>query len=125
MCLSFMKQSAKKIIIVSILLLISSFSFADENSNSFNVYTNKDDIGNHFYPSGWMGDGISGESYLSFDDNWTSNCHSGYSCVKVTHTKGPKGWIGDYWQEGNWGTVENAGYELNRATKLTTHHSVN
>lgn len=128
------KQSPKRLINITILLLllsiIPSFSFADENKayeheyevmdkyhNSFDVYTDQDAGGNHFYPSGWMGD----ISSISFDSNWTSNCYSGTGCIKITFTANDSNWAGIYWQEpeNNWGTVLNAGYDISGATKLT------
>ncbi len=139
MCL--FKPLSKKAIVVSVLLLIfnliPSFSLADENkaykhlyevmdkfNRYFNVYSNKDEGGNHFYPSGWMteeGYEDHVKDYLLIDDNWTSDSHSDPTCIKVKyHTVGPK-WAGIYWQypENNWGEVKNVGYDLTGATKLT------
>jgi hypothetical protein len=128
------KQSPKRLINVTILLLllsiIPSFSFADAKKayeheyeamdkfhSSFDVYTNQDEGGNHFYPSGWMGD----ISSISFDSNWTSDSHAGTSCIKITFTAKGNNWAGIYWQEpeNNWGAVPNAGYDISGATKLT------
>ena len=108
--LLFIKQLANKTITIFILplilsLFIPSFSIADEKEayehtyevmdkfhNSFDVYTNQDEGGNHFYPSGWMGD----ISSISFDSNWTSNCYSGTSCIKITFTAKGSNWAGIY-----------------------------
>lgn len=133
-CLLFIKQLVIKAIIISIFFLllsfIPSFSLATENdayehlsevmdkfNNSFDVYTNQDEGGNHFYPSGWMGYIFS----ISIDTNWTSNCYSGTSCIKINFTASGSNWAGIYWQEpeDNWGTVANGGYNLSGATEVT------
>ncbi len=128
----FIKQLLKKTITINILLLsfIPSLSFAGESEafehlyevmdkyhNSFDVYTDQDEGGNHFYPSGWMGDIAS----ISFDSDWTSNCYAGTSCIKIAFTAKTDNWAGIYWQEpeNNWGTVSNGGYDISGATKLT------
>jgi hypothetical protein len=115
--------------IVSI-CLIPSFSLAgvneayqhldtifDKYHNTFNVYTNINEGGNHFYPTGWMGD----YSSLSMNENWVTNCHSSPSCIKITFNATNNNWVAVYWQnpENNWGTTPNAGYDLRGATQLT------
>jgi len=57
-------------------------------------------VGN-FYPSGFMGD-IKG---IELNAQWSDNCHSGPTCVKVKYTPGGMTWAGVYWQypDSNWG----------------------
>jgi len=89
----------------------------DKYHDSFYVYYDNDAGGNHFYPSGWMGDAPS----ITFDSNNIKNIHSGTSCIKITFKSTSNNWAGIYWQEpeNNWGTVKNAGYDLSGATKLS------
>ena len=85
--------------------------------NSFDVYSDQDVGGNHFFASGWMGD----ISAISFGGNWTSSPHSGTSCIKLSFTAEGNNWAGIYWQdpENNWGDNPNGGYDLSGAAKLT------
>jgi len=85
----------------------------------FNVYTDKNARGNHYSPSGWMGD----YSDIAFTDAWKESPHSGMSCIKVTYkpnaSQGAR-WTGMYWQNppNNWGEKK-GGYDLTGAKKLT------
>ncbi len=85
----------------------------------FNVYTDKNASGNHFSPSGWMGD----YSDINFTDAWKENPYSGISCIKVEYkpnsSQGAR-WAGTYWQNppNNWGEKK-GGYDLTGAKKLT------
>lgn len=65
----------------------------------------------YFFPSGWMGDGEYGESYITFTRS--------VEHIKITYTPGPKEWTGIYWQfpDGNWG--KQAGRNLTGAQRLT------
>jgi hypothetical protein len=118
------------LLLLLLLSLMPTFALADENKayehlyevmdkfhNSFDVYTDQDACGNHFYPSGWMGD----TSTLSFDSNWTSGCYAGSSCIKISFSKNGNNWAGIYWQEpeDNWGTFPDGGYNITGATKVT------
>jgi len=84
----------------------------------FYIYADKASAGNHFVPSGWMGD----YGDLKVDGAWKENPYSGDSCMKMTFCgcayQGAR-WAGIYWQNpaNNWGTVD-AGYNLSKATKL-------
>ncbi len=85
----------------------------------FNVYTDADDLGNHFIPSGFMGD----FKDITLTENWTGNSHSGTTCIRVDYsgiaTQGNR-WAGVYWQDppNNWGTVP-GGYDLSHFSKLS------
>jgi len=92
---------------------------AVEYFEPFNVYTDKNARGNHFAPSGWMGD----YADISFTDAWQENPYSGTSCIKVTYrpnvSQGAR-WAGMYWQNppNNWGEKK-GGFDLTGAKKLT------
>ncbi len=76
---------------------------------------------NHFAPSGWMGDWKEDLDYYECD---RSNPHSGQVAIRISYAaQGAKGWAGIYWQEpdGNWGTEEGVGYDLDDATYLRFH----
>ncbi|NQT90786.1 MAG: hypothetical protein HQ558_05985 [Candidatus Omnitrophica bacterium] len=85
----------------------------------FNVYTDKNARGNHYVPSGWMGD----YSDVAFTDACTDNPHTGNTCIKVAYrsnvSQGAR-WAGMYWQNppNNWGNRK-GGYDLTGAKKLT------
>ncbi len=86
---------------------------------SFGVYLDSNANGNHFVPSGWMGD----YGDLKYNDKFTTNPHSGSTCIQITYsgkaTQGAR-WAGIYWQNppNNWGTRP-GGYDLTGAKKLT------
>lgn len=85
---------------------------------AFPVFTEYAAEDNHFAPSGWMGDRDDIEIY----ECDRSNPHTGQVAIRVDYNpRGPQGWAGIYWQEpdGNWGTVEGAGYNLDNATTLS------
>ncbi len=92
----------------------------DKYHITFDVYTDKDTGGNHFFPSGWMGD----LDDITFDDGWVDNPHSGTTCIKIIYSAigtHRKGWAGIYWQypERNWGTIPNVGFNLSGVQSLT------
>lgn len=91
----------------------------------FTVYRDMDFSGNHFSPSGYMGD--TGD--IRIDRAWTENPHSGATSIQITYTaegkestrcggyRPPCKWAGVYWQEppNNWGTNavwQGQGYDL-------------
>ena len=86
----------------------------------FYVYADSSSLDNHFIPSGWMP--ASAARDLRLDVNWKNLPFSGESCIR-TEYKNNSGtrWAGIYWQQpaNNWGTVPNAGFDLQGATKLT------
>lgn len=85
----------------------------------FYVYADRASIGNHFIPSGWMGD----YGDLKYDGGCKDNPYLGDTCIKIVYsgkaTQGAR-WAGIYWQNpaNNWGTVD-AGYDLTKAGKIT------
>ncbi len=88
-------------------------------NKSFNIYTEKMNVKNHYIPSGWMGD----YGDLKFNDGWSENTHSGNSCMEIKYSaRGAQGagWAGIYWQNpaNNWGS-QMGGYDLSGYNKLT------
>ena len=87
----------------------------------FAVYTDGGDPGNHYVPSGYMGD----YRAVTMNQYWTGHPHHGKTCIRVTYRGAvPRGvgWAGVYWQSpaNNWGTVPGpTGYDLSRAARLT------
>ena len=87
----------------------------------FPVYTDGSDPGNHYVPSGYMGD----QQTIAVNQYWTRHPHDGKTCIQVTYRGAvPRGheWAGVYWQNpvDNWGTVPGpTGYDLRRARRLT------
>jgi len=84
----------------------------------FNIYTDKSSPGNHYIPSGWMGD----FSDIKINDRYMEDAHSGTTCIQVEYL--PKrsqgaGWMGIYWQNpaNNWGSKK-AGFDLTGAKEL-------
>lgn len=100
---------------------VASNCFAFLNSNmdnwrsGFSVFSDAAAGGNHFIPSGYMGDIQS----IALDQNWNNNQYSGRNCIKI-QVKAPFNWAGVYWQssENNWGQ-DPAAYNLSGATALT------
>lgn len=86
----------------------------------FYVYADAGSLDNHYIPSGWMP--ATAAKDLKLDPNWKNLPFSGDSCIR-TEYKNNSGtrWAGIYWQQpaNNWGTVPNAGFNLQGATKLT------
>jgi len=66
----------------------------------FDVYTDRDSGGNHYTPSGWMGDWED----IMLDTVHTADPHSGVHCMKITYSADyladnhyvPSGWMGDW-----------------------------
>ncbi len=76
--------------------------------------------GNHYVPSGRMGDVSDIRMIYACKDN----PHDGETCIKVRYSADMlqgAGWAGIFWQKpaNNWATVPNAGYNLTGANKLT------
>jgi hypothetical protein len=85
------------------------------------VYADSSSLDNHFVPSGWMPDERSGRDII-LDTKYKDSPHSGDSCIRVEYKNNSGApWAGICWQQpaNNWGTVPDAGYNLQGATKLT------
>jgi len=76
------------------------YEVMDKYNEFFDVYTDRDAAGNHYIPSGWMGDWDD----VTFNDSYTTNPHSGANCIKITYSADfyvnnhyiPSGWMGDW-----------------------------
>ena len=114
------------LVIVVFLVVGGLFAWFQKKANAeqmafkpFAVYLDSNGDGNHFAPSGWMGD----YGDIKFNDKSTKNPHGGSSCIQVIYTgKATQGarWAGIYWQNppNNWGTRP-GGYDLTGAKKFT------
>jgi exo-beta-1,3-glucanase (GH17 family) len=101
-----------------------------KSTPAFQVYSDADSAGNHFQPTGKMGD--CGD--ITVNVACPENPRSGTTCVKLTYTPAgvgphscdyspPCNWAGCYWQEpaNNWGrdaAFEGAGFDLRAYNKL-------
>ena len=98
--------------------------------NAFYIYKDIDYTGNHFTPSGYMGD----IGDLTMNEAFTDKPHSGKTCIQVIYAaKGagpnecnyrpPCKWAGVYWQEppNNWGKDKfwkDRGFDLSAYKRL-------
>ena len=86
----------------------------------FYVYADATSLDNHFCPSGWMP--ATAARDLKLDVKCKDNPYSGDTCIRIEYrnNSGTR-WAGIYWQNppNNWGTIPNAGYNLQGAKKLT------
>ena len=84
---------------------------------NFNIYTDASAPGNHYFPTGMMGDAAS-PALFQINECWTQNTHSGPDAIRVNYT-GP-GWAGVYWVDPaeNWGDRP-GGYNLTGLKKVT------
>lgn len=85
----------------------------------FYVYSDRRSVGNHYIPSGYMGD----YGDIKVDAGWKENPYLGETCIQTIYSgKNSQGarWAGVFWQNpaNNWGSVD-GGYDLSPATKLT------
>lgn len=83
----------------------------------FYIYTDDGARENHYAPTGWMGD--TGD--IKFTGAYVGDVKLGKTCLKIVYTaKGPKEWMGIYWQQpaNNWGEKK-GGYDLRGAKALT------
>jgi len=98
----------------------------DKYHNSFNVYTNFVDGGNHFNPSAWMKSEYCNKSFseiLYHYSNYNSDCYSGTSCIEISYT--PCAWAGIRYIEPEYNDYQGyslgdfPGYNLQGASQLT------
>ena len=85
----------------------------------FYVYKDQGARGNHYIPSGWMGD----YGDLKVNPGCTTKVHSGTTSVQIKYTAKMAqnaGWCGVYWQNppNNWGDKK-GGFNLTGAKSLT------
>jgi len=87
----------------------------------FYVYADSSSLDNHYVASGWMPNAQSRED-IAWDINWKNYPFSGDTCIRVGYKNNSGNrWAGIFWQNPamNWGTVPNAGFNLQGASKLT------
>ncbi len=108
----------KRFLTVALILAVIGISGAYAQEKPFYVYADKDAPGNHYIPSGWMGD----YGDMKFNDACTEDVSSGSTAIKIVYTarrSQGNGWAGIYWQSSanNWGTRQ-SGYDLTGFNKL-------
>jgi len=113
--------STQKIYIANIRYVYDpDLTAADVLSFPFPVYTDQGAIDNHFVPSGWM-PGSAAED-VKMDTAWKEDPYRGKTCIRI-ECRNNSGtlWAGVAWQQpaNNWGSVANAGYNLQKAKRLT------
>jgi hypothetical protein len=90
-------------------------------SSPFNVYTDAYARGNHYTPTGFMGD----SNAIKLTESWRENPHSGITCIRVDYSATSTQnnyWAGVYWQDppNNWGwTLWQTGYNLSKISQLS------
>lgn len=82
------------------------------------VYSDHKAEGNHYAPSGWMGD----YGDIGLDSAWANGPQAGWTCIRNMYkpkAKSKNGWAGIYWQEpaNNWGRSP-GGLNLRGAQRL-------
>jgi exo-beta-1,3-glucanase (GH17 family) len=85
----------------------------------FPIYTDAAAQDNHYFPTGWMGDGeVPGR--VSLTECWYDNPHSEPTAIKIAYTEEVIGWAGIYWVHPaeNWGDRP-GGFDLTGADRLT------
>ncbi len=107
----------KKVPSVVLCLMLVAPLYATDNT--FYVYSDSHARGNHYAPSGWMGD----YGDIKYNESDTTNPKSGKSVIKITYTaEGKQGnnWAGIYWQypANNWGN-KGPGLNLSGYKRLT------
>lgn len=121
---SFAEKACVILKVIVVVLAISSSVLASSNGYSssserfFNVYSDKDSMSNHFYPTGWVGDWEN----VIFDDDFRLDPYEGRTCMKIVYSvegSDAKGWAGIYWLHpaDNWGDKPR-GFNLTGVIKL-------
>ena len=114
-----MRKIAVLIVAMSICALACNLAWAAEELKPFVVYADKNSAGNHYIPSGWMGD----YGDIKINDQSMTNPYSGTTCIEFVYSAKKaqgQGWAGVYWQNpaNNWGSKK-GGFDLTGMTKLT------
>jgi|GEM_PF-1007756 len=101
----------------------------DKFQETFNVYTDLSDAGNHFVVFGEMSSS-GDEDKVQINPSYTGNCFSGTSCIENRFYSRGNNWGGFRFLSGiltgtnnqpipNWGDYPNTGIDLSGATTLT------
>jgi len=115
----------KKLLVAMLVLVLSApaITRAEEKAASspkeFVVYADKNAKGNHYIPSGWIGD----YGDIKMNDQAADNPHAGTTSIQFVYSAKKsqgQGWAGVYWQNpaNNWGSKK-GGFDLTGMTKLT------
>lgn len=93
-------------------LLFAVFSVTPAGTQDRSTNKPRVDIQNMFTPSGWMGDGEYGRTYIDFSGADRSNPHMRPDSIRITYKFGHTRWGGIYWQNqpDNWGDVPGNNY---------------
>lgn len=112
---------AATVVFVGFFVFLSFINVSAQRKATFPFYVYKDKLnrGNHYCPSGWMGD----YAAIKINDNWKENPYEGKTCIKWSYSGEPTqgaGWAGVFWQSppNNWGSIP-GGYDLTGAKKIT------
>jgi hypothetical protein len=118
-----MKMKKMFLVMIALILALPVYAqaqgAASEKPREFVVYTDRNARGNHYIPSGWMGD----YGDIKLNDQSADNPHSGNTCIQFVYSAKKSqnnGWAGVYWQNpaNNWGSKK-GGFDLTGMTKLT------
>jgi hypothetical protein len=87
--------------------------------DNFPVYTDAAKQGNHYFPTGWVGDAQTPGS-VSLTECSDNSPLSGETAIRIEYHPGSIGWAGGYWVHPaeNWGDFP-GGYDLSGADRLT------
>lgn len=109
-----------QVAVLSMMVALLFVGCTKKEYKPFYVYEDKDFGGNHYSPTGIMGD----FGDITIAQDCTENPQDGKTCIKITYTglaANAQKWAGIYWQEpaNNWAKLEKGGFDLTGATKLT------
>jgi hypothetical protein len=110
------------VVLLAFVLVAPICALAEEASTQpkeFVVYADKNARGNHYIPSGFMGD----YGDIKMTDQSANNPQTGTTCMEFVYSAKKsqgQGWAGIYWQNpaNNWGSKK-GGFDLTGMTKLT------
>jgi hypothetical protein len=85
----------------------------DQYHTQFDVYSDVDAGGNHYYPSLWY----NGAGNMRYDGNWRDHPKAGSSCIRVEWTGGPGNGI-MFQDAPTWEKGPGPGFDLRGATRL-------
>ena len=104
-CGKYVEETSEEGVVEQATSVAEKSTTSPETFKSFYVYKDKGFPGNHFIPSGWMGD----SQDIVFNDVSMEDPHSGRTCIKIAYSPDASGgarWVGIYWQNpaNNWGS---------------------
>ena len=109
------------LVILGMICLVAgqAMSQSAEECKTFVIYKDGGYFGNHYFPSGWMGDYLD----ITLDEQNTQSPYEGSTAIKLSYSaSGSQGndWAGIYWQNppNNWGDKQ-GGFDLTGFNKLS------